>query len=225
MCRRHRRRREGGTDRHTLMIPKGSADTFFWSECVTCRRPIHSSFCAAILNKPFVKRSGTHIFPHSMAGMKKAMKAAMKATHKECLTISTGSSGLVFGPCSIAQSIPFGSSFFWFGSWWVPGASGRAPEVAETPTDGPGVPPGGPRSPRGPGQKSKNQYLLRGPFKRPSLGAGGRGFVFGPLVWQKTYHCPALQGGRPLSAELVDLATIASLKGHEEGHEEGRRPR
>ena len=34
--------------------------------------------------------------------------------------------------------------FFWFGSWWVPGASGRAPEVAETPTDGPGVPPGAP---------------------------------------------------------------------------------
>ena len=63
-----------------------------------------------------------------------------------------------------------------------------------------------------------------GPFKRPSLGAGGRGFVFGPLVWQKTYHCPALQGGRPLSAELVDLATIASLQGHEEGHEEGGRP-
>ena len=30
----------------------------------------------------------------------------------------------------------------------------------------------------------------------------------------KTYHCPALQGGRPLSAELVDLATIASLQGH-----------
>ena len=107
---------------------------------------------------------------------------------------------------------------FWFGSWWVPGASGRAPEVAETPTSR------GPRSPRVPGHKYKNPYLLWGPLKRPSLGAGGGGFVFGPLVWQKTYHCPALQGGRPLSAELVDLATIASLQGHEEGARRRRPP-
>ena len=56
------------------------------------------------------------------------------------------------------------------------------------------------------------------------MGAGGRGFVFGPLVWQTTYRCPALQGGISFPAELVDLATIASLKGHEEGHEEGGRP-
>ena len=39
---------------------------------------------------------------HIMAGMEKAMKAAKKATRKECLTISTGSSGFVLGPCSIA---------------------------------------------------------------------------------------------------------------------------
>ena len=93
----------------------------------------------------------------------------------------------------------------------MPGASGRPREVAETPSDGLGVPSGVPRSPRGPGQKYKNIYLLWSPCKRPSLGAG---FVFGALFWMKTYHCPALQGGRPLSAELVDLATIASLQGH-----------
>ena len=96
--------------------------------------------------------------------------------------------------------------FCWFGSWWVPGASGRPREVAETPSDGLGVPSGVPRSPRGLAQKYKNIYLLWSPCKRLSLGAG---FVFGPLVWMKTYHCPSLHGGRPLSAELVDLATIA----------------
>ena len=86
------------------------------------------------------------------------------------------------------------------------GASGRPREVAETPSDGLGVPSGVPRSPRGPAQKYKNIYLLWSPCKRLSLGAG---FVFGPLVWMKTYHCSSLHGGRPLSAELVDLATIA----------------
>ena len=39
----------------------------------------------------------------------------------------------------------------WVG--WVLGASGRPREVAETPSDGLGVPSGVPRSPRGPGQK------------------------------------------------------------------------
>ena len=37
-----------------------------------------------------------------MAAMEKVMKAAKKATRKECLTISTGSSGFVLGLCSIA---------------------------------------------------------------------------------------------------------------------------
>ncbi len=98
---------------------------------------------------------------HIMAAMKKAMKAAMKATHRECLTISTGSSGFLFGPCSIAESILFGSSFFWFGSWWVPGASGRALEVAETPTDGPGVPPGAPGA-RGARAKNTQTHICCG---------------------------------------------------------------
>ena len=93
----------------------------------------------------------------------------------------------------------------------MPGASWGPREVAEAPSDCLGVPSGVPRSPRGPGQKYKNIYLLWSPCKRPSLGAG---FVFGALFWMKTYHCPALQGRRPLSAELVDLATIASLQGH-----------
>jgi hypothetical protein len=39
---------------------------------------------------------------HIMAAMEKAMKAAKKATRKECLTISTGSSRIALGPCSIA---------------------------------------------------------------------------------------------------------------------------
>ena len=67
-----------------------------------------------------------------MAAMKKAMKAAMKATHKECLTISTGSSGFVFGPCSIAQSILFGSSLFFGlgrgGSPGLPGGPRKSPK-------------------------------------------------------------------------------------------------
>ncbi len=50
--------------------------------------------------------------------------------------------------------------FFWFGSWWVPGACRRAPEVPKTSTDGLGEPPGGPRSPRGLGQKQKNTILF-----------------------------------------------------------------
>ena len=78
---------------------------------------------------------------HSMAAMK---KAAMKATHKEGLTISTGSSGFVFGPCSIAQSILFGSSFFLV--WVVVGPQGfrEGPGSRRNP-DLPGPPePAGP---------------------------------------------------------------------------------
>ncbi len=52
----------------------------------------------------------------------------------------------------------FGSSFFWFGSWWVPGASGKAPEVPEIPTDGPGGHPGGSGART---QKPKNTILLQ----------------------------------------------------------------
>jgi hypothetical protein len=48
---------------------------------------------------------------------------------------------------SIAQSILFGSSVFWFGSLSVPGACGRAPEVPRTQMDGLGGPSEGPRSP------------------------------------------------------------------------------
>jgi hypothetical protein len=95
-----------------------------------------------------------------MAAMKKAMKAAMKATHKECLTISTGSSGFVFGPCSIAQSILFGSSFFLV--WVVVGPRGfrEGPGSRRNPDGWPWGASRGPRSPRVPGQKYKNQYLL-----------------------------------------------------------------
>ena len=208
----------------TLMIPEMFGGQFY-SEQV--RNVSQTDTLVVLCSDP--QQAFRDVLLHShplqiMAAMKKAMKAAMKATHKECLTISTGSSGFVFGPCSIAQSILFGSSFFLV--WVVVGPRGfrEGPGSRRNPDGWPWGASRGPRSPRVPGHKYKNPYLLWGPFKRPSLGAGGRGFVFGPLVWQKTYRCPALQGGRPLSAELVDLATIASLQGHEEGHEEGGRP-
>ena len=87
-----------------------------------------------------------------MAAMKKAMKAAMKATHKECVTMSTGSSGFVFGPCSIAQSILFGSSLFFGlgrgGSPGLPGGPRKSPKprrMALGCLPGPPEPAGGPQ--------------------------------------------------------------------------------
>ncbi len=68
---------------------------------------------------------------------------------------------------SIAQPILCGSSVFWFGSWWVPGFSGRAPEAPETPRDGPGWPPGAPGVPGARVKKPKSPYFLLGPTRRP----------------------------------------------------------
>ena len=93
----------------TLMIPKRFGGQLYSEQVrnvsqtdtlvVLCSDP-QQAFCDVL----------RHSHPlHSMAAMK---KAAMKATRKEGLTISTGSSGFVFGPRSIAQSILFGFSFF-----------------------------------------------------------------------------------------------------------------
>ncbi len=83
---------------------------------------------------------------------------------------------------SIAQSFLFGSSVFWFGSWWVPGALGRVPEVPET--DGwTWGPPGGLWSSRGRRQKVENPYFLLGPLNRPIEGSG-----IGPAWVQRDVH-------------------------------------
>ncbi len=80
--------------------------------------------------------------------------------------------------------------FFWFSSGWVSGASRRAPEAPERPTE----PPPGPVS-----TKHKNQYFLQGLTERPrSCGAesghwwvfwlvaqGGRSF---PTCWLLSRH-------------------------------------
>ena len=65
---------------------------------------------------------------HIMAGMEKAMKAAKKATRKECLTVSTGSSGIVLGPlldCFI-DSVWLIFLLVWVvvGAWGLLGAPG-----------------------------------------------------------------------------------------------------
>ncbi len=60
---------------------------------------------------------------------------------------------------SIAQSIVFGSSVCWFGSWWVPAAS---PEVAPR-RMGMGAPRGPPGAPWARANRCKNQNCLQGP--------------------------------------------------------------
>ena len=110
---------------------------------VLCSDP-HQAFCDVL----------RHSHPlHSMAAMKKAMKAAMKATHKEGLTISMGSSGFVFGPCSIAQSILFGFSFFLV--WVVVGPWGfrEGPGSRRNPDGWPWGASRGTTEPSGPGHK------------------------------------------------------------------------
>ena len=60
------------------------------------------------------------------------------------------------------------SSFCWFGSWWVPGASGRAPEVPKTQTYGSGSFPGASGAPGARAKKPKNIYFCQSPLERPS---------------------------------------------------------
>ncbi len=52
------------------------------------------------------------------------------------------------------------NQFFLAHMWWVPGSSGRAPGVPETPTDGLGGAP----EPRGPGQETQTPILVAEPF-------------------------------------------------------------
>ena len=116
----------------TLMIPEMFGGQFY-SEQV--RNVSQTDTLVVLCSDP--QQAFRDVLLHShplqiMAAMKKAMKAAMKATHKECLTISTGSSGFVFGPCSIAQSILFGSSLFFGlgrgGSPGLPGGPRKSPK-------------------------------------------------------------------------------------------------
>jgi hypothetical protein len=75
---------------------------------------------------------------------------------------------------SIAQSILFGSWFLWFGSCWVLGASSRATDVPETPTDGLRGPPAGAPEPPGPGPNKLKTLTFCGALLRGRARVLGR---------------------------------------------------
>ena len=135
----------------TLTIPKRFGGQFYSEQVrnvsqtdtlvVLCSDP-QQAFCDVL----------RHSHPlHSMAAMK---KAAMKATRKEGLTISTGSSGFVFGPRSIAQSILFGFHFVLL--LWVvvcPWGFREGPGSRRNPDGWPWGASRGTTEPAGPGHK------------------------------------------------------------------------
>ncbi len=66
---------------------------------------------------------------------------------------------------SISQSVLLGFDVFRFGLSYVLGASGRPPEAPGRPTDGSGGPSGDPRTPPGPGQKTRKPILVAGSYR------------------------------------------------------------
>ncbi len=108
---------------------------------------------------------------------------------------------------SIAELILFGLQVCWFGSWWFQGASGRTPEVPETPTDGLLGPLGGFRSPRGPGPKIYRPIFCARQFQAAEftwLGALNLSRVLVPAAAvPPDPPCFVLGGSRPPDTPLV----------------------